>query len=113
MGKVVSLDRANANKLDQMNAKSGGWTEDLKKNKSGAIKANSLVNIELILENDIELKNTFKFNEFTTEIDVVRPNPRLHFKTGQLVDAYIDQIASYIEQHSKYGVLFDKADCKI
>ncbi|WP_253283644.1 VapE domain-containing protein [Ligilactobacillus saerimneri] len=107
MGKVVSLDRANANKLDQMNAKSGGWTEDLKKNKSGAIKANSLVNIELILENDIELKNTFKFNEFTTEIDVVRPNPRLHFKTGQLVDAYIDQIASYIEQHSKYGVLFD------
>ena len=53
------------------------------------------------------LKGTFQFNEFTTEIDVVKPNDKLMFKTGQLVDAYVDQIASYIEDNSDYGVLFD------
>lgn len=73
----------------------------------GHIKANSLVNIEIILEHDKQLKDTFRFNEFTTEIDVVKPNRELLFKVGQLVDAYVDQIASYIENSPDYGVLFD------
>lgn len=104
--KVVPFDKKNAEKLSQLTSKEeNNW--GFKTDKNGRIKSNSLVNIEIILENDPVLKGTFQFNEFTTEIDVVKPNDKLMFKTGQLVDAYVDQIASYIEDNSDYGVLFD------
>lgn len=104
--KVVPFDKKNAEKLSRLtNKEENNW--GFKTDKNGRIKSNSLVNIEIILENDPMLKDTFQFNEFTTEIDVVKPNSKLMFKTGQLVDAYVDQIASYIEDNSDYGVLFD------
>nr|WP_220476790.1 VapE domain-containing protein [Limosilactobacillus fastidiosus] len=104
--KVVPFDKKNAEKLSQLTSKEeNNW--GFKVDKYGRPKANSLVNIEIILERDPVLKDTFQFNEFTTEIDVVKPNSKLMFKTGQLVDAYVDQIASYIENNSDYGVLFD------
>lgn len=104
--KVVPFDKKNAEKLSQLTSKEeNNW--GFKTDKNGRIKSNSLVNIEIILERDPILKDTFRFNEFTTEIDVVKPNSELMFKTGQLVDAYVDQIASYIENNSDYGVLFD------
>lgn len=104
--KVVPFDKKNAEKLSQLTSKEeNNW--GFKTNKYGQLKNNSLVNIEIILERDPILKDTFRFNEFTTEIDVVKPNSELMFKTGQLVDAYVDQIASYIENNSDYGVLFD------
>lgn len=104
--KIVKFDQKNAKKLKQATENE---TTDLgfKRNKDGYIKANSLVNIEKILEKDPILKDTFRFNEFTTEIDVVKPNKELMFKVGQLVDAYVDQIASYVEDNPDYGVLFD------
>lgn len=104
--KVVPFDKKNAEKLSRLTSlEENNW--GFKTDKNGRIKSNSLVNIEIILENDPMLKDTFQFNEFTTEIDVVKPNSKLMFKTGQLVDAYVDQIASYIEDNSDYGVLFD------
>ena len=104
--KVVPFDKKNAEKLSQLTSKEeNNW--GFKTNKYGQLKNNSLVNIEIILERDPILKDTFRFNEFTTEIDVVKSNSELMFKTGQLVDAYVDQIASYIENNSDYGVLFD------
>lgn len=104
--KIVPFDKKNAEKLSQLTSKEeNNW--GFKTNKSGQLKNNSLVNIEIILERDPILKGTFRFNEFTTEIDVVKPNSKLMFKTGQLVDAYVDQIASYIEDNADYGVLFD------
>ena len=102
----MPFDKKNAEKLSQLTSKEeNNW--GFKVDKYGRPKANSLVNIEIILERDPVLKDTFQFNEFTTEIDVVKPNSKLMFKTGQLVDAYVDQIASYIENNSDYGVLFD------
>lgn len=102
----MPFDKKNAEKLNQLTSKEeNNW--GFKVDKYGRPKANSLVNIEIILENDPVLKDTFRFNEFTTEIDVVKPNSKLMFKTGQLVDAYVDQIASYIEDNADYGVLFD------
>lgn len=102
----MPFDKKNAEKLSQLTSKEeNNW--GFKTNKYGQLKNNSLVNIEIILERDPILKDTFRFNEFTTEIDVVKPNSELMFKTGQLVDAYVDQIASYIENNSDYGVLFD------
>ena len=104
--KIVPFDKKNAEKLSQLTSKEeNNW--GFKTNKYGQLKNNSLVNIEIILERDPILKDTFRFNEFTTEIDVVKSNSELMFKTGQLVDAYVDQIASYIENNSDYGVLFD------
>ena len=104
--KVVQFDKKNAEKLSKLTSKEeNNW--GFKTNKYGQLKNNSLVNIEIILERDPILKDTFRFNEFTTEIDVVKSNSELMFKTGQLVDAYVDQIASYIENNSDYGVLFD------
>ena len=104
--KIVPFDKKNAEKLSQLTSKEeNNW--GFKTNKYGQLKNNSLVNIEIILERDPILKGTFRFNEFTTEIDVVKPNSKLMFKTGQLVDAYVDQIASYIEDNADYGVLFD------
>ncbi len=104
--KIVPFDKKNAEKLSQLTSKEeNNW--GFKTNKYGQLKNNSLVNIEIILERDPVLKDTFQFNEFTTEIDVVKPNSKLMFKTGQLVDAYVDQIASYIEGNADYGVLFD------
>lgn len=104
--KVVPFDKKNAEKLSNLTAKEeNNW--GFKVDKYGRPKANSLVNIEIILENDPVLKDTFRFNEFTTEIDVVKANSKLMFKKGQLVDAYVDQIASYIEDNADYGVLFD------
>ena len=102
----MPFDKKNAEKLSQLTSKEeNNW--GFKTNKYGQLKNNSLVNIEIILERDPILKGTFRFNEFTTEIDVVKPNSKLMFKTGQLVDAYVDQIASYIEDNADYGVLFD------
>ena len=104
--KVVPFDKKNAEKLSNLTAKEeNNW--GFKVDRYGRPKANSLVNIEIILENDPVLKDTFRFNEFTTEIDVVKANSKLMFKKGQLVDAYVDQIASYIEDNTDYGVLFD------
>ena len=104
--KVVPFDKKNAEKLSKLTSKEeNNW--GFKVDKYGRPKSNSLVNIEIILERDPILKDTFQFNEFTTEIDVVKSNSKLMFKTGQLVDAYVDQIASYIEDNADYGVLFD------
>lgn len=104
--KIVKFDKKSADKLKHLtDQEDNNWNFKLDKN--GHIKVNSLVNIEKILEKDPILKDTFRFNEFTTEIDVVKPNKELMFKVGQLVDAYVDQIASYIENNQKYGVLFD------
>lgn len=104
--KVVKFDKKNAEKLKHLtDQETDNW--NFKVDRNGYIKANSLVNIEKILEKDPILKDTFRFNEFTTEIDVVKSNQELLFKVGQLVDAYVDQIASYIENNQSYGVLFD------
>ena len=49
---------------------------------SGTIKANSLRNIGLILEQDDVLKGTFAYNEFSFADEVVKSIPQLHIKCG-------------------------------
>lgn len=71
---------------------------------SGTIKANSLRNIGLILEQDDVLKGTFAYNEFSFADEVIKSIPQLHIKCGYVEDNYISSILRYIED--KYGVLF-------
>ena len=72
------------------------------------IKQNSIYNIERILEIDPILKESFQYNDFTNEIDVVKNVPLLHIQKGYMKDDYYTSIVSYIEKSSKYQhILFD------
>lgn len=110
-GKVIGFDEKAAEKLKEMQEqpKPGSLMAlPFSRNKEGNIKTNSLMNIELILDNDPELKDMFRFNEFTGEIEVVKDNSKLHIAKGQLLDRYVDEIASYIERAVDYDhVLFN------
>lgn len=111
MNDVINFDEKTAERLKKMQEqpKPGSLAAlPFSRNKEGNIKTNSLMNIELILDNDPELKDMFKFNEFTGEIEVVKGNPELHIAKGQLLDRYVDEIASYVERAVDYDhVLFN------
>lgn len=113
---IINFDEKAAKKLKSMQEKpkkpKPGTLAALpfsrSKDKEAKIKTNSLMNIELILDNDPELKDMFKFNEFTAEIEVVKDSANLHIVKGQLLDRYVDEIASYIERAVDYDhVLFN------
>lgn len=108
---VIDFDEKAAERLKEMQEqpKPGSLMAlPFSRNKEGNIKTNSLMNIELILDNDPELKGMFKFNEFTAEIEVVKDSASLHIVKGQLLDRYVDEIASYIERAVDYDhVLFN------
>lgn len=73
-------------------------------NAQGNVKNNSLKNIGLILEQDPVLHGTFKYNEFTYSIDIVKSIPELFIQKGQLDDGYNPIILRYIED--SYDVAF-------
>ena len=105
---IIDFEK-NANKLKSHVDKEEQQKLHFHFDRNGNVKANSLYNIELILENDPELQGMFKFNEFTNEIDVVKSSKKMLIKPGQLKDTYIDEIASYIERNKDdyHNVLFD------
>lgn len=73
-------------------------------NAQGNVKNNSLKNIGLILEQDPVLHGTFKYNEFTYSIDIIKSIPELFIQKGQLDDGYNPIILRYIED--SYDVAF-------
>ncbi|MFK5706270.1 VapE domain-containing protein [Ligilactobacillus sp. LYQ139] len=109
--KTIKLDEKSANKLRLMQR------NHIRKQPvipfiltdKGKIRVNSLRNIELILEHDEQLKGRFRYNLFTSEVDVVKGSTELNIQPGRLVDAYYSEIASYIESSPHYNhVLFDE-----
>ena len=109
--KVIKLDEKSVGKLRLMQNKQTKTKKVIPfiLTAEGKIKVNSLRNIELIIENDDQLKNRFRYNLFTSEIDVVKDSKLLNIKKGRLVDAYYSEIASYIESNADYNhVLFDE-----
>lgn len=109
--KVIKLDEKSVGKLRLMQNKQTKTKKVIPfiLTAEGKIKVNSLRNIELIIENDDQLKNRFQYNLFTSEIDVVKNSKLLNIKKGRLVDAYYSEIASYIESNADYNhVLFDE-----
>lgn len=75
---------------------------------NGKISTQGTYNIRVILENDPKLKDLFKFNDFTQEIDVTRNILELQIKKGTLNDACKVQVSSYIEDKSEYGHAYFK-----
>ncbi|WP_278851583.1 VapE domain-containing protein [Ligilactobacillus aviarius] len=109
--KTIKLDGESVGKLRLMQNKKAKKKIDIPfiRTAEGKIKVNSLRNIELIIENDERLKGRFRFNLFTSEIDVVKDSKELNIKQGRLMDAYYSEIASYIESNADYNhVLFDE-----
>lgn len=75
-------------------------------NGQGNPKTNSLKNVGLILTQDPLLHDTFRYNEFTYSIDVVKNIPQLFVEKGQLDDSYSAIILRYIED--TYDVMFQE-----
>lgn len=78
--------------------------DDFRRNDKGNIVANSLTNVELILDRDPLLHGKIAFNEFTYEIELLSDIPQLFLEKGTIDDDYPPAILGYIEK--TYQVLF-------
>lgn len=102
--KVLNLNKEEADKLQ----KSENKKSIFERTAAGALRTTSVKNVVLILKTDENVKNLFRFNEFTQEIDVVR-NTKIKtqlglitINKGQYTDQAINSIELYIESSSKY-----------
>ena len=97
--KTIKLNQENANKLKQEQNHRTLFEET----KDGSLKTTSIKNIVLILKTDENLQGLFKFNEFTSEIDVVKDVKLetsigiLKIYKGRYTDQVINTVELYIE----------------
>lgn len=82
------------------------------RNADGKLKTTSIRNIVLIIDSDENLKQLFKFNEFTGEVDVVgefklnlskQGISSIEITKGQYTDAVINAVELYIETVPHYS----------
>ncbi|WP_282804749.1 hypothetical protein [Lactobacillus isalae] len=103
--KVLNLNKKEADKLKNSENKKSIFETT----KDGGLRTTSVKNIVLILKTDSNLKDLFRFNEFTREIDVVRdakietPLGLITITRGQYTDQAINSVELYIESSKKYG----------
>lgn len=81
------------------------WMKRLRLNKDEKIKSSSILNIEIILENDSNLINTIGYNEFSGHIHLLKNSPWIDREAGQWEDSFESALQSYIEKY--YDVVFD------
>ncbi|MCX8723077.1 VapE domain-containing protein [Lactobacillus sp. B4005] len=103
MSDVIDINEKNADKLRDN-------TIDLDRQNNGSVKTTSVKNVVLILLKDPNLKNLFRLNEFTTEVDAVETAEiklpeigKTIIPKGQYTDQVTNSIELYIESQSKYG----------
>ncbi|WP_048950884.1 virulence-associated E family protein [Enterococcus faecalis] len=89
------------NNIVELNA----WTSRLRRDHKNLIKSNSVVNAELILSNDSNLKGTIGYNEFSGYIHLLKDSPWINRKAGTWEDNIEDALVAYIEEN--YQVVFD------
>ena len=102
MSDVINIDEKNAEKLRKSNI-------TLDRQNNGSVKTTSVKNVVMILLRDPNLKNLFRLNEFTQEIDVVK-EINLEIKNigtvliskGQYTDQVTNSIELYIESQASY-----------
>lgn len=80
------------------------WQKKFKLNKDGEIKSSSIVNIELILENDEILKDKIVYDEFSGFMYLKEDIPEINRKKGTWQDSFNAALLSYIER--EYSVVF-------
>lgn len=103
MSNILGINENNADKLRDT-------TIDLDRQNNGSVKTTSVKNVVLILLKDPNLKNLFRLNEFTTEVDVVETAEiklpeigKTIIPKGQYTDQVTNSIELYIESQPKYG----------
>lgn len=111
MSDIISINKDEADKLTSLQNKSSD--SPFEKNKNNQLRSNSIKNIVLILQLDKNLKNLFKWNQFTQEVDVIRDASlktslgTLEIEKGQFTDQVTNSIELYIESSPHYtGVAF-------
>ena len=82
------------------------WQRRLRCNKNDGIITTSIVNVELILENDSNLRKTIGYNEFSGYVYLLKDSPWLNRKAGQWEDSIESALLSYIE--SEYRASFNE-----
>lgn len=83
------------------------WTTQLRLTKDNKIKSDSLINAEMILENDWHLKNLIGFNEFSEYIYLLKNSKELNRSKGMWEDSFESALLSYIE--ANYDVIFSRS----
>lgn len=118
--KIVPINGSVAPVLDQETRQKDNWTKHFiyKKTQIGdapEIKSTAVKNALLIINNDAELKNIFKFNEFTQNVEVSIDKSIdlrkygsgvIKFHKENLRDIDITNLGLYIESSPKYKVTF-------
>ena len=105
MKEDIDINEKNANKLRDN-------TIDLERQNNGSIKTNSVKNVALILTYDRNIKDMFRFNEFTQEVDVVKNESFKIKRIGQIVISkgqYTDQVTNSIELYIESQPAYDNA----
>lgn len=80
------------------------WQSSFRKNSNGSPLANSVFNIELILENDLKLKGKLVFNAFTFEESITEELDldSLKVAAGTIGDSFTHALKSYIEKEYRF-----------
>lgn len=80
------------------------WQSNFRKNSNGSPLANSVFNVELILENDLKLKGKLVFNAFTFEESLTENLnlDSLKIPAGVLDDSFTHALKSYIEKEYRF-----------
>ena len=99
----MALDKKNVEKLRKEQNQGSRFPYNFLLNANGNIKTTSVTNVKIIIENDPLLRDVFRYNEFTQNIDVVKDVPELHIEKGKTSDDYSLEILAYIESQAKYG----------
>lgn len=105
MKEDIDINEKNANKLRDN-------TIDLERQNNGSIKTNSVKNVALILTYDRNIKDMFRFNKFTQEVDVVKNESFKIKRIGQIVISkgqYTDQVTNSIELYIESQPAYDNA----
>lgn len=100
-----ALDFPESEKRSEKIVELKAWMSELRHNKDDNIKQSSIVNAELIISNDSNLKGTIGYNEFSGHIHLLKNSPWINREAGQWEDSFESALQSYIEKH--YNVVFD------
>lgn len=104
MTKKIKVNKEAADKLRETESRKTIF--EVKKD--GTLKTNSVKNVVLILKTDKNLQNLFRYNEFTSEIDVVRDADiktdfgLIEISKGQFTDQVSNSVELYIESQPNY-----------
>jgi len=100
--KLTSLmqeaDQLNSTKIVEIEP----WKEQFLKTDKGTMRSSSSKNVFLILQNDARLKDLLQYNEFSEQLQKLKPNYSLDTKPGDWLDSDDSKLKLFIEDNYNY-----------